>query len=203
MNLIEQLQDHVPETVLAELPALMATFHINTPLRLAHFLAQCSHESGKFRHVRENLNYSADGLLKTFPAYFTPAQAAGYARQPERIASRVYASRLGNGDEASRDGWLYRGAGYIQLTGKTNFQAFDKFVPEDVVRTPDLVARKYALLSAGWFFHVNQINRIADGGVSDADVTAVSRRVNGGTNGLADRLAEFRRFYALLTPFQS
>lgn len=195
---INKLKGHVPDSVLAQIPAVMEKFGINTPLRLAHFLAQCSHESGHWKAVSENLNYSADGLKKIFPKYFPGTINESYARNPEKIASRVYASRMGNGDEASKEGWKFRGRGYIQLTGKANYQAFDKIVEEDLMANPDLVATKYPLLSAAWFFSKNGINAIADRGADDAAVTAVSKRVNGGTIGLADRIKNFKTIYALL-----
>ena len=195
---ISKLKGHVPDTVLAQIPAVMEKFSINTPLRLAHFLAQCSHESGHWKAVSENLNYSADGLKKIFPKYFPGTLNESYARNPEKIASRVYASRMGNGDEASKEGWKFRGRGYIQLTGKANYQAFDKIVEEDLIANPDLVATKYPLLSAAWFFSKNGINAIADKGADDATVTAVSKRVNGGTIGLADRIKNFKTIYDLL-----
>ena len=195
---INKLKGHVPDSVLAQIPAVMEKFGINTPLRLAHFLAQCSHESGHWKAVSENLNYSADGLKKIFPKYFPGTINESYARNPEKIASRVYASRMGNGDEASKEGWKFRGRGYIQLTGKANYQAFDKIVEEDLMANPDLVATKSPLLSAAWFFRKNGINAIADRGADDAAVTAVSKRVNGGTIGLADRIKNFKTIYALL-----
>jgi putative chitinase len=196
---INKLKGHIPDTVLSQIPDVASKFQINTPLRLAHFLSQCAHESGGFRHVVENLNYSADGLRKVFPKYFTqPGLAEQYARKPERIASRVYGNRMGNGDEASKDGFKFRGRGYIQLTGKSNYTAFDKFVDENILETPDIVASKYPLLSAAWFFHKNGLNAISDTGATDAVVTSVTRRVNGGTNGLADRLKYFKKYHALL-----
>jgi len=195
---INKLKGHVPDSVLAQIPAVMEKFAINTPLRLAHFLAQCSHESGHWKAVTENLNYSADGLKRIFPKYFPGTLNESYARNPEKIASRVYASRMGNGDEASKEGWKFRGRGYIQLTGKANYQAFDKVVEEDLMASPELVATKYPLLSAAWFFGKNNLNAIADKGADDATVTAVTRRVNGGTIGLADRIKNFKAIYALL-----
>jgi putative chitinase len=195
----DKLKGHIPDTVLAQIPEVAAKFQINTPLRLAHFLAQCGHESGGFKLVNENLNYSADGLKKIFPKYFTQAGLAEqYARQPEKIASRVYGSRMGNGDEASKEGFKFRGRGYIQLTGKSNYTEFDKFVDENIIENPDLVATKYPLLSAAWFFHKNGLNTIADKGADDAAVTSVTKRVNGGTIGLADRIKHFKEYYSLL-----
>ena len=195
----DKLKGHIPDTVLAQIPEVAAKFQINTPLRLAHFLAQCGHESGGFKLVNENLNYSADGLKKIFPKYFTQAGLAEqYARQPEKIASRVYGNRMGNGDEASKEGFKFRGRGYIQLTGKSNYTEFDKFVDENILENPDLVATKYPLLSAAWVFHKNGLNAIADKGANDAAVTSVTKRVNGGTIGLADRIKHFKEYYSLL-----
>lgn len=195
---INKLKGHIPDAVLAQIPSVMEKFKIDTPLELAHFLAQCGHESGNFKAVSENLNYSADGLKKIFPKYFPGNLNESYARKPEAIASRVYASRMGNGDEASKEGFKFRGRGYIQLTGKANYAEFDKFVEDDILANPDLVATKYPLLSAAWFFSKNKLNEIASKGADDATVTAVTKRVNGGTIGLADRIKHFKEFYALL-----
>ena len=196
---VDKLKGHIPDTVIAQIPDVAAKFQINTALRLAHFLAQCGHESGGFKHVNENLNYSADGLKKIFPKYFAQAGLAeSYARQPEKIASRVYGGRMGNGDEASKEGFKFRGRGYIQLTGKSNYSEFDKFVNEDILANPDLVATQYPLLSAAWFFHKNGLNAIADKGATDEVVTSVTKRVNGGTIGLPDRIKHFKEYYSLL-----
>jgi putative chitinase len=173
----------VPLSIKEELPFVMKTFGINTELRLAHFLAQCAHESGNFRMFTENLNYSEQGLLNIFKKYFTPAQAKQYARKPVAIGSRVYANRMGNGNEESKDGFNYRGRGCIQLTGKSNYAAFSKFVPDNVVISPDLVSTKYPLSSAGWFWSINNINALAD----KDDIISVTKRINGGTNGIEDR----------------
>ena len=196
--MVDKLKGKLPDTVLEQLPLVMKKFEINTPLRLAHFLAQCGHESGGFKVVTENLNYSAIGLKKIFGKYFPGNLNEVYARQPEKIASRVYGSRMGNGDEASREGWKFRGRGYIQLTGKNNYAAFDKFVDDDLIANPDLVATKYPLLSAAWFFHKNSLHNISDKGATDAVVTEVTKRVNGGTHGLADRLSRFKQLYGVL-----
>jgi putative chitinase len=195
----DKLKGHIPDTVIAQIPDVAAKFGINTPLRLAHFLAQCGHESGGFKLVNENLNYSADGLKKIFPKYFAQAGLAeSYARQPEKIASRVYGGRMGNGNESTKEGFKFRGRGYIQLTGKSNYTEFDKFVDDDILANPDLVATKYPLLSAAWFFHKNGLNAISDKGADDATVTAVTKRVNGGTIGLPDRIKHFKEYYSLL-----
>ena len=196
--MVNKLKGKLPDVVLEQLPLVMKKFEINTPLRLAHFLSQCGHESGGFKVVTENLNYSTDGLKKIFGKYFPGNLNEMYARQPEKIASRVYGNRMGNGDEASREGWKFRGRGYIQLTGKNNYAAFDKFVDEDLITNPDLVATKYPLLSAAWFFHKNGLHTISDKGATDAVVTEVTKRVNGGTHGLADRLSRFKPLYEVL-----
>jgi len=194
------LKGHVPQAVIDAIPDTAAKFGITTPLRLAHFLAQCGHESGGFRAVQENLNYGAKGLLGIFSKYFkTIAQATAYERKPEKIANLVYANRMGNGNEASGEGWKYRGRGYIQLTGKENYKAFDATVPEDITSNPDLVATKYALASAGFFFKKNNLWSICDKGSSPDVVTLVTKRVNGGTIGLADRQKHFKEYYNLLT----
>jgi putative chitinase len=195
---LSKLQNKIPAAVMNQLPDAINKFNITTNLRLAHFLAQCAHESGNFALVRENLNYSKDGLLKIFPKYFTAVLAESYARKPEDIASRVYASRMGNGTETTRDGWTYRGRGYIQLTGKENYTKFSNFIGEDCVANPDLVATKYPLASAAYFFNSNNLWTICDKGADVATVTAVARRVNGGTIGLQDRIKHFNEYFALL-----
>jgi putative chitinase len=196
---INKLKGHVPDAVLAQLPTVMEKFELNTRLRLAHFLAQAGHESGGFKFLNENLNYGAKGLLGIFKKYFpTEAKAKEYERKPEKIANLVYGNRMGNGAEPTGDGYKYRGRGYIQLTGKDNYTSFAKAINEDVVANPDLVATKYPLASAAWFFHKNGLHKIADGGATDAVVTSVTKRVNGGTIGLADRIKHFKEYYALL-----
>jgi putative chitinase len=198
MNL-DKLKTHIPDAVIAQIPGVMEKFAINTPLRLAHFLAQCGHESGGFKVVNENLNYGAKGLRGIFGKYFpTDEKALLFERKPEKIANVVYASRMGNGDEASGEGYKFRGRGYIQLTGKANYTEFGKSINEDMTATPDLVATKYPLLSAAWFFSKNGLNAVADKGNDVATVTAVTKRVNGGTIGLDDRIKHFNEFYALL-----
>jgi putative chitinase len=195
---LEALKGHVPDAVIAQIPDTAAKFNITNPLRLAHFLAQCGHESGGFKAVSENLNYSAKGLLGTFGKYFTSATAAQYERKPEMIASRVYGGRMGNGDEASKEGYKFRGRGYIQLTGKSNYTNFTKFIGEDCIANPDLVATKYPLASAAFFFDSNKLWSICDLGSSDDVVTKVTKRVNGGTIGLPDRIKHFKEYYSLL-----
>ena len=197
---LSKLKGKVPDTVIAQLPETIAKFELNTPNRLAHFLAQAAHESGSFKAVSENLNYGAKGLRGIFGKYFpTDALAASYERKPEKIANRVYGGRMGNGPEASGEGWKFRGRGYIQLTGKDNYKLFDAVVPENLLENPDLVATKYPLLSAAWFFHKNGLHKIADEGATDAVVTKITKRVNGGTHGLDDRLSKFKTFSSLLS----
>jgi putative chitinase len=195
---LEKLKGHIPDAVIAQIPETAVKFNITNNLRLAHFLSQCGHESGGFKAVSENLNYSADGLKKIFGKYFPGNLNESYARQPEKIAARVYASRMGNGDEASKEGFKFRGRGYIQLTGKANYTNFTKFIGEDCVSNPDLVATKYPLASAAFFFDSNKLWAICDKGADDATVTAVTKRVNGGTIGLADRIKHFKEYYNLL-----
>ena len=195
---LENLKGHIPDVVLAQIPDAAKKFNITNPLRLAHFLAQCGHESAGFKAVQENLNYSADGLKKIFPKYFPGNLAEGYARNPEKIASKVYGGRMGNGDETTKEGFKFRGRGYIQLTGKDNYTRFAKFIGEDTVSNPDLVATKYPLASAAFFFDSNKLWEICDRGADDATVTAVTKKVNGGTIGLADRIKHFKEYFGLL-----
>ena len=195
---LEKLKGHIPDSVIAQIPETAKKFNITNNLRLAHFLSQCGHESGGFKAVSENLNYSADGLKKIFGKYFPGNLNESYARQPEKIAARVYASRMGNGDETSKEGFKFRGRGYIQLTGKANYTNFTKFIGEDCIANPDLVATKYPLASAAFFFDSNRLWSICDKGADDATVTAVTKRVNGGTIGLPDRIKHFKEYYNLL-----
>jgi len=197
---LEKLKGHIPDAVIAMIPDTAQKFQINTPLRLSHFLAQCGHESGGFKATQENLNYSAKGLRGIFGRYFpTDALAEQYQRKPESIASRVYGGRMGNGPEATKEGYKFRGRGYIQLTGKDNYTAFGKAINEDVISNPDLVSSKYALLSAAWFFSKNGLHKMADEGASDTVVTKITKRVNGGTIGLPDRIKHFKEYYSLLS----
>jgi putative chitinase len=196
---LENLKGHIPDSVIAQIPDTVAKFELNTPLRLAHFLAQCGHESGGFKLVQENLNYGAKGLLGLFGKYFKDAgKAALYERKPEKIANLIYGGRMGNGPEPTGEGWKYHGRGFIQLTGKDNYSAFSKSIGEDCVSNPDLVATKYPLASAAWFFNKNGLHKLADGGATDAVVTQITKRVNGGTIGLPDRIKHFNEFYKLL-----
>jgi putative chitinase len=169
-----------------------------TPRRAAHFFAQCAHESGNFRAFSENLNYGAKGLRGIFRKYFpTDAMARAYERQPKKIANRVYASRMGNGDEVSGEGFAYKGRGALQLTGKANYQAFANYINRpDIMTNPDLVATELAFESALWFFDKNKLWAICDQGVNDAAILALTKRINGGTHGLDDRKAKTKKFYS-------
>jgi putative chitinase len=168
-----------------------------TPVRAAHFFAQTAHESGNFRAFSENLNYGAQGLMSVFRKYFPDAvSAAKYERKPEMIANRVYASRMGNGDEASGDGWKYRGRGALQLTGKDNYKAFADYLKKpEILTNPDLVATEYAFESALFFFDKNGLWKICDLGVDDQTILSLTKRINGGTHGLEDRREKTKKYY--------
>jgi len=173
-----------------------ATYYKLSPDHAAHFFAQTAHESGNFTAFSENLNYGAKGLRGIFGKYFpTDAMAKAYERQPQKIANRVYASRMGNGDEASGDGWKYRGRGALQLTGKSNYQAFSDYIDRpDVMVNPDLVAGELCFESALWFFDKNKLWGICGQGINDAAILALTKRINGGTHGLDDRKAKTKKF---------
>jgi len=167
-----------------------------SPIRAAHFFAQTSHETGGFKAFSENLNYSAQGLQGIFGKYFPGTLEESYARQPEKIANRVYADRMGNGNEASGDGWKFRGRGALQLTGKANYEAFAKYLGNnEVMENPDLVATKYSFESAMFFFERNKLWEICDKGINDAAILALTKRINGGTHGLEDRKAKTYKYY--------
>lgn len=168
----------------------MEEFEIDTPQRQAMFLAQCCHESAYFRAVSENLNYSADGLRRVFPKYFRDVDPNAYARKPEKIANRVYANRMGNGNEASGDGWRFRGRGLIQLTGKNNYIACGEGLEMDLLEDPSyLETPEGAARSAAWFWWNNDLNQFAD----KDDIVTCTKRINGGTIGLDDRRALWTR----------
>jgi putative chitinase len=173
-----------------------AAFYKLSPNRAAHFFAQTAHESGNFKAFSENLNYSAKGLRGIFRKYFpTDALANAYARQPMKIANRVYANRMGNGPESSGDGWKFRGRGALQLTGHDNYQAFANYINRpDVMTNPDLVAGELCFESALWFFDRNKLWGICDQGVNDAAILALTKRINGGTHGLDDRKLKTKKY---------
>jgi putative chitinase len=168
--------------------------------KIAHFCGQVAHETGGFQLFIENLNYSATGLQNTFGKYFPGNLEESYARQPIKIASRVYADRMGNGNEASKEGWKFRGRGALQTTGKSNYQAFSDYLKNpEIMTNPDLVATDYAFESAMFFFDKNKLWSICDKGVSDATILSLTKRINGGTNGLEDRTSLTKRYYKWLT----
>lgn len=196
---VQQFKELFPKNANAEewtdaINDILPDFEINTPKRVAAFLAQCGHESAGFSVLKENLNYSADGLNNIFAKYFKNAgrDATPYARQPEKIANLVYANRMGNGDEKSGDGWKYRGRGPIQLTGKDNYRAFanDYFDdPETLLNDPDLLTDHIptSLLAAVWFWQKNKLNVQADAG----DIKLMTKKINGGYIGLEDRIKHY------------
>ena len=189
--MLKKLSSKIPVQVLSELESVIREFDISNPFRLSHFLAQCAHESGNFKHIRENLNYSAEGLVKVFPKYFSKETALWYARKPEAIANVVYGGRMGNGDKNSGDGFKYRGRGFLQLTGKVNYQAFSNHIVDtNIMIDSDLVATKYPLTSAAWFFETKKLWKICDEGLHADVVKKVTYRINGGFHGLSDRLSK-------------
>ena len=197
-NLIKKLDNKIPVAPYQFLFNSKNTTNITTAVRLAHFMAQIAHESNNFIAVRENLKYSAAGLMRTFSRFFPTIQIAKqYEFQPDRIANLVYGNRMGNGNETTGDGFRFRGRGYIQLTGRNNYRNFSDYIGEDCTSNPDLVATKYPLDSALWFFDKNKLWQLCDTQTPEA-VTILTRRINGGTNGLADRQAKFRTFMNLL-----
>ena len=179
-----------------------AAYYKLSPDRAAHFFAQTAHESGNFKAFSENLNYGAKGLRGIFGKYFqTDAIAKAYERQPQRIANRAYANRMGNGDEASGEGWLFRGRGSLQLTGKFNFKAFSDYIGRpDVMTNPDLVATELAFESALWFFDKNKLWSICDKGINEAAIRELSSRINGSKNphGLDDRRMKTKKYASWL-----
>jgi predicted chitinase len=179
------VRDSDADKYLSDLNQLMQDYQIDTELRTAHFLAQVLHESAHMKTVQENLYYSEQALLRVFRKYFTPEQAKAYARKPKKIASRVYGGRMDNGDESTGDGYRYRGRGLIQLTGKFNYRKFSEWVGDDVVAEPDLVVTDYAVHSAVYYWTSNNLNLYAD----QDDVKKITKIINGGLNGLADRNA--------------
>jgi putative chitinase len=178
--------------------AAMAFYKL-TPIRASHFFGQTAHETGDFKLFSENLNYSANGLKKIFGKYFTASTALSYARNPEKIANKVYGNRMGNLDESSGDGYKFRGRGALQLTGKSNYEAFAKYLGKpEIIDKPDVVANEYAFESAMFFFDKNNLWNICDGGVNDATILKLTKRINGGTNGLTHRTELTNKYYNLV-----
>ena len=193
--------DHDAEQYIDDLVDVLPRFGIaESKARLAHFFSQILHESGMMRFDSENLNYRASALRSVFGKYFkTDQEAAEYAHQPERIANRVYANRMGNGPESSGDGWRYRGRGLIQLTGKDNYQAFADWIGDPrIMDNPGLVSSEYAVHSAVFYWDRNNLNDIAD----QDDINLLTRRINGGTNGLAHRKQLHHKAEGLLSMLQ-
>lgn len=206
---IHRLKGQIPDSVLSQLPDVIKKFNINSSIRLIHFLSQCAHESGNFKAIFENLNYSEEGLIKIFKkdldinkdrvlSDLEKRKAKELEKNPQKIANFVYSNQNGNGSESSGDGWKFRGRGYIQLTGKENYSKFSKFIGVDVLQNPDLVATTYPLASAAFFFSNNSLWGICDKGSSDSVVLELTKRINGGVNGYDLRLKDFKKFYNLL-----
>jgi putative chitinase len=189
----KQLADLIPKNPYVDhwhhaMEQCLPDYDINTPRRIAAFVAQCAHESGGFRFLTENLNYRAESLVKTWPRYFNASNSSSYARNPQRIANRAYANRMGNGDEASGDGWRFCGRGLIQLTGRSNYQAFADSIETDINDIPDYLATfEGAVQSACWFWETNNLNKWADLG----DIVTLTKKINGGTLGLDDRMKHY------------
>jgi putative chitinase len=202
MITLEQLNEAFPDATEEDVAKyyngfiqVFEDYEINTPKRQAAFIAQVAHESGQLRHVVENLNYSAQGLMKIFKKYFTTQTAAQYARQPEKIANRVYGNRMGNGPESSGEGWMFRGRGLIQLTGKSNYSEF----AEDMEMSLEeaiayLETPEGAVESAAWFWNKRNLNSLADRG----DIVTMTKRINGGTNGLQERIELYEHALSIL-----
>ena len=184
----------IPQAIKDQIPLVINRFKVDNPLRLAHFLSQCAHESGGFIKVSEDLSYSKVRILEVFGRYFRTISTTGYDHNPVLLGNRVYASRMGNGNEQSGDGYKYRGRGFIQLTGKNNYAQFDKFVDDDILCNPDLVSTKYPLLSASFWWDSNNINRLAD----KDSCELVRSAVNGGVIGIEDTTKKFNTFYEIL-----
>jgi len=188
---LQNLKPILPELIFNQLEDIITKYNINTEYRMSHFLGQCSHESGNFKVFEENLRYKPERLLVVFPKYFKNKILANY-NTPEKIANLVYANRMGNGDEASGDGYKFRGRGCIQITGKSNYQAFG------CLDNPDLLKNEKALTSAAWFFNKNNLNKISDEGINDSTIAHVTKIVNGGNNGLSERIELTKKYYNLL-----
>lgn len=199
---VDNLSAALPASVVAELKEILKTRQISK-VQLCAFLANCKHESGNFKAVEENLNYSATGLAKTFPKRYSAggvpnALANSLHRKPEKIANNLYSNRMGNGTEASGEGWKYRGRGYIQLTGKSNYMLFDATVVDNITENPDLVATKYPLTSAMWFFDANKLWVLAAQSENINSFKSLVKRINGGYNGMAEREQNFKKFMSMI-----
>lgn len=196
---ITKLNGKLPDSIYDQLPAIVDKYNVNTKLRMAHFLGQCAEETGDFTKFEENLNYSYKRLVEIFGKYFPGTTGKSYAGRPEKIANKVYGNRYGNGPESSGDGWRYRGRGCIQITFKGNYKSLSKDFGIDFVKTPELVATDYSLVSAAWFFTYNKIWLLCDAGSTNANITAVTKKVNGGTNNLDHRIKYFKKYWNILS----
>lgn len=194
-HITRKAESSFTQAMLQNMNNILEHYEINTPLRIAHFLAQCTHESMDFSAKRENLNYSAQALLRVFRKYFTEQQAQQYARNPEAIANRVYANRLGNGPEESGDGWTYRGAGIFQLTGRSNYRKYGDYLNIDLENNPELACEpSISLEIACVYWDRNNLNKLAD----DNDIVNITYAINGGQHGIDDRINRFDYFYPLI-----
>lgn len=198
----EQLKELLPNNSYVDewheaLSKLLPDYDINTPKRIAAFIAQCSHESAGFKFLKENLNYRAESLMRVWPRYFPTIEIARqYAHQQEKIANRAYANRMGNGDESSGDGWRFCGRGLIQLTGRNNYEAFAESIETPVNEIPEyLMTFEGACQSACWFWETNNLNVLADKG----DIVMLTKRINGGDLGLPDRIKHYNHALHVLT----
>ncbi len=191
---------NISNSVIKELNEIGAEYGVNSALRAAHLLSQCAHESANFTKTEENLNYSKERLLVVFPHYFNDLDiAAQYEHNPEKLGNYIYANRMGNGPPCTGDGYRYRGRGYLQLTGVTNYRSFNRFIKNNnVVNSPELVSTLYPLVSSAWFFNCSSIWPLCDKGGTDEDIKAVTKRVNGGVNGLAERSKLFKTIFSNL-----
>lgn len=200
---IEKLKLVLPENIVLAMQGTLEMFSINTQLRASHFISQCAVESLNFTKTEENLNYSAVGLMNTWPKRFPDMDTAkAYAKQRQKIANHVYCNRMGNGDEASGDGWLFRGRGFIMTTGRDNYKRFFEAINEpELISNPDILSTsvKYACLSAGVFWNDNKLNTIADKGSDDAVVQEITKKINGGLNGISERIKNFKNVFKILS----
>jgi len=197
----DQLQQLIPGNPFVDhwyeaLCTILPDYEIDTPERVAAFLAQCAHESGGFKFIQENLNYKAESLCRVWPKYFPNMDVANqYAHKPEKIANRAYANRMGNGPEESGDGWAYCGRGLIQLTGKSNYSKFAESIDTPLEEIPEFLATfEGAIQSACWFWETNNLNQYADSG----DILTMTKRINGGTLGLEDRQNHYQHAIQVL-----
>lgn len=192
---IKKLEGHIDNVAYQQLSLIKEIDSIN---KLIHFMAQVDHESGGFKHLYENLNYSQKGLLGVFPKYFNLSNVASYERNPQKIANRIYGNRMGNGDENSGDGYKFRGRGFLQLTGHDNYSNFSKYIGEDCVSNPDLISTKYPLVSAAYFFTSNHLWDICNKDLSEATITYISKKINGGLIGIDERIKLVKHYEELL-----